>query len=68
MKSTLLNRKLLALVVTALLLGALALVNPAQRELPLGNAQINSADVYEGMAKARKNSDPDTSDGFYTNS
>ena len=36
------NRKLLALVVTALLLAALAMVSPTQRASTLENAQIDN--------------------------
>ena len=66
MKSTSLNRKLLVLVVTALLLGALALVNPAQRELTLENAQINSADIYKIAGEDEPPESPDPG-GTYVN-
>ena len=58
MKSTSLNRKLLVLVVTALLLGTLAVVFPLQSEPTSGNTQMNES--YEKIASK---ADPEDDDG-----
>ena len=64
MKSTLLNRKLLALVVTALLLGALALVSPTQHKLSLNGAEFQIGGTYERFV-AEPSDDPGDFDGGY---